>query len=142
MARQSNIVMTTNSTATSTHVVKFGDIQLLNNILLVAIRSTKTRYSSAPPIVFRLPPIPNSHCCQVAAWRNYISNVALPQDFPALVLPNGSPLTATTLLKALRLVSHAIFNTDRNIAYIRHNMPNIYASLNICISYHIYLYII
>ena len=49
MARQSNIVMTTNSTDTFTHVIKFGDVQLLNNVLLVTIRSTKTQYSSAPP---------------------------------------------------------------------------------------------
>ena len=49
MARQSNIVMTTSSVATSSHVIKFGDIKLLNDAILVTITSTKTRYHLGTP---------------------------------------------------------------------------------------------
>ena len=106
--------MTTMSLATSPHVIRFGDIKPVNDAILVIIRSTKTRYLSAPPVVFRLPLIPNSCCCLVTAWYNYAANVTVPQDFPALVLPTGLPLTASTLLRALKLVSYAIFQADKN----------------------------
>ena len=44
-----------------------------------------------------------------------MANVTVPQDFPALVFPTGLPLTASTLLRALRLVSYATFKTDKNV---------------------------
>ena len=87
--------MTTRSLATSPHVIKYGDVKLINDAILVTIKSVKTRYLSVPPsVVFRLSLIPNSCCFPVTAWSNYAARVTVPQDFPTLVLPSGLPLTA------------------------------------------------
>ena len=78
-------------------------------VVLVAIESTKTHYITTPPVVFRLPA-----CCPVSAWKKYIGTMNLIPNSVALMLLNGVPLSAKTLLRTLKLVSFELFGVDRN----------------------------
>ena len=49
LERKSNIVMTTMSLTISPHVIKYGDVKLVNDAIFVTIKSTKIQYLSAPP---------------------------------------------------------------------------------------------
>ena len=116
LARQSNLVLTSTELVDSPHVLKFGHIKVVEGALLVTFVSTKTRFASAPPIIFRLPVQPGSVCCPVNAWLRYANSVTLTARSPAFVLPTGRYLSACTLLRALKLVSFAVFGYDKGFS--------------------------
>ena len=105
LARQSNLVLTSPNVNDCPHVLRFKDVQIVQDALLVTIKSTKMHYATACPVVFRLPAIPSSSCCPIIAWSKYIRTMSLTPDSMALLLLNGSPLSAKTLLRTLKLVS-------------------------------------
>ena len=105
-ARQRNIVVSAQGPTYSPHVLRWSDLTATDNEVLVAIRSTKTRCSSVPPVIFSLPYIPGSPCCPETAWKLYTQTVPhLAANSPAFVLPNGSWLTVKVLSRALRIVA-------------------------------------
>ena len=58
LVRQSNLIVYSNSSTIPHHVLKRGDVQIIDNALLVTIRSTKTRGPHELPVIFCLPAIP------------------------------------------------------------------------------------
>ncbi len=99
MLRQSNIFFTSSR---SPHQLAFTDVQIKNEILYLTIRSTKTRHSLAQQFIMKLPSIKNTHYCPVKAWRAYTRVFKPPHQGPAFITPQGLPLPASTLLKAIR----------------------------------------
>ena len=108
-------MVTAQPPASSPYVLIRADVKLLDNAVLITLRSTKTRSASASPVVFRLPAIPYSPCYPVTAWNDYLQTVThLPANSPAFVLPNGTFLTTKSLVRAVRIVSLTVFHEDRN----------------------------
>lgn len=115
LIRQSNIANISVGATGSPHVLKAKDIRRRKGALSVTLRSSKTRSSSDPPVVFRLPAIIGSPCCPVAAWDNYSRVVTLLPESPAFLLADGTKLTLTTLTRALRVASYSAFGVDKGL---------------------------
>ena len=109
--RQSNIVPSSSDLTLSQHVLKFKDVVLSTDSLIITVRSTKTR-SGAVPLTFVLPEIPGSRCCPVSAWVKYLATVRPALDGPAFLLPTGGLLTVRILTRALRIASTAALGAD------------------------------
>ena len=69
LARESNLVLTNPLIADCLYVLKVRDVNVTSEALFITIRMTKTRFSSAPPVVFRFPALPSSSCCPVQHIR-------------------------------------------------------------------------
>lgn len=78
------------------------------------------RSLAAPPVVFRLPALPNSVCCLVRAWPRYAATAQGNPENPAFIMPSGLPLPAKTLLRALKIVSLTVFSADKG--YTLHSL--------------------
>ena len=111
LIRQSNLVCIAGSRCLSPHVLRVKDVLITENALTITVHSTKTR-TGAVPLSYRLPELPHSICCPVRGWRNYADSVKLFQTSPAFLLPNGKPLTAKLLSRALKLASTAALGKD------------------------------
>ena len=68
-----------------------SDIMPFSEGLLVRLRSTKTRSSSTPPLVYEIPIIPSSQLCPV-------SGIATLRSYPLLhlALPSGSLMVSAS----------------------------------------------
>ena len=72
LLRQSNQVPSSPQLMDNPHFLRFGDIKLAYNKLLVTVRCyTETWFGSSQPVTFQLPELPKSLCCPVGAWVRY-----------------------------------------------------------------------
>lgn len=114
LMRQSNL-LSRDPHAPGPHVLRFADVRLRRKELLVTLRSSKTRFQSAVPLVYRLPASTNPICCPVRAWRLYINTVDLSPRDPALLLPTRVPLSVRALLTTLRAAAVAVSGSHNRI---------------------------
>lgn len=100
--RTSNLLSPTATEWGGPHTLVAGDLSLIDNGLLVYVRSTKTR-SRSQGLRFFIPGDHTSDLCPVAAWITYKNSVRPWALGPAFVHQNRTPLTSTQLVKLMRL---------------------------------------
>ena len=111
LLRQSNL-LASHAQADPGHTLQRSDITLTEKGITITVRSTKTRWRAGQAYTLLLRPLPHSTCCPVEAWCRYIRLQRPPLNGPAFILPNGSPLIASTLLGAFRLALMAAGHTS------------------------------
>lgn len=104
--RSSNLLSPTVTEWGGPHTLSVSDITLVNNGLLVAIRSSKTiRYGRT--VILNVFALPRNPCCPVAAWCKYLRICKPPLTGPAFMINAVTPLTPRPLVNLVRLALQA-----------------------------------
>ena len=107
LLRQSNLLMTETHDM-SEHALRVQDITFTPDGLNVRVRTTKTRWRSAPPLDIAIPAIPGSHYCPVQAWSRYLRQVKPYMQGPAFITASGLPVTPSALTAVMHLALTAV----------------------------------
>ena len=83
--------------------------------MLVCYLTTKTHGVEHQSLLYSLPALPRSSCCPVQARSVYTANRVFNPEGPALILPDGSFLTASILTKVLRIASSMLVPSSTHL---------------------------
>ena len=114
LVRQSNLVSLALDKI-GPHTLLASQVTVTTNAITVSFPTVKTRSSSHLPLSFSLLVIPHSPCCPVSTWLANVSARPLPLNGPALVLPDGSYLTASVLSHVVNLAASAVLPTAQRL---------------------------
>lgn len=101
MLRGSNVLSPSLLAWGGAHTLRAADITIVNNSILVLVKSTKTT-SASKPIYLQVHPVDLPLVCPVRAWVTYVRLMAPSPSGPAFMLHKYKPLTASPVVAALR----------------------------------------
>ena len=102
LLRQSNMFIGESLNA-SPHILRMQDIMNTPEGINVRVRSTKTRWRSAPPVDIAVPFINESPYCPVRAWNAYVREARPDANGYAFVTVSGLPLRAASVSAVIQL---------------------------------------
>lgn len=103
--RVSNVLSPTTSSWGGAHTLLARDIKLINEVLYITIRSTKTRRHGSPHLSI-VHPVEDGSVCPVRAWRNYLVAIQPCPLGPAFMIDDMTPLTPGPVVTLMRAALH------------------------------------
>lgn len=100
--RSSNLLSPTVSEWGGPHTLNVSDVIHAPHGLIVILRSSKT-IKNGRPVSLHVYRVPNTSCCPVSAWYNYLSISKPALDGPAFMIIAVTPLTPRPLVSFIRV---------------------------------------
>lgn len=114
--RVSNILSPSLTSWGGSHTLLAQDIRLVDQRLLVIIRSTKTRRHGKPHVL-EVFPVQDTSVCPVVAWRRYYNQVRPCPLGPAFMINDNTPLTPGPVVRLMRAAVMTNNKRSRNISF-------------------------